>query len=456
MAGPHKLLVGLVGLIAACMPAGEAAAPSGVAAAQPAPRSVTVPAFPRLGAALPAGHTSYDNASLAQLFLRLSHDMEWGARRRHLVRYEKPISVRLEGNGAENYARFLDAFLTQIVANSDVNITRGTRPGNLHIRLVRGADFNDRLPTALCIVAQGNTSWRDFAADPEEYGARALLVMERIMQMTIFIPDTAAPFQVRNCLREEIPQALGLANDLFGLGPSIFNDDAAHLWPTKLDYLMLRVLYSPEMTSGLDRRATEARALGVLNRLNPEGNSAPPLPMLRQQALMDWSDQIQGIFSRTSSQREVIDHAQKALVIVEARAPMSAQHCHTLITAGRVLSRSEPARALRLFDRAQQVCDRAHGLSDIRLARIRLESACALLRLGRFDEVLSIVETVWPVLAAHGQDERLAALYSMQMDALSATEKSSAKASGVVQLAAEWNAYALGPGRRTASCLPSA
>jgi len=408
------------------------------------------PAFPSLGSALPAGHTAYDNASLAQLFVSLSHDMEWGARRRHLVRFEMPVSVGLEGAGATRYFAFVDGFLSQIAEKSGVDIARRD-PSNLHVRLVNGRQFERLLATAVCVVAQDNVGWEEFSDDPGGRGAEALVAAERLEDMTIFIPDTAPPFQVRNCLLEEIPQALGLANDLFGLGSSIFNDDAAHLWPTKLDYLMLRVLYDPIMRTGLDRRQTEARAREILDRINPSGIGAPPLPSLRTRSLGNWSELMRQVFSRETTEGEAQTYAGRAVTLVKAMAPGSAQHCHTLITAGRVLSRSDPEQALSLFDEASRVCDMAHGFSDIRQARIRLESSCALLRLGRSEDVAALAEEVWPVLAAHGQDERLAALYAMQSAALEEIAPGSARAAAARQLAEDWGAYAFGAGANMAS-----
>lgn len=60
------------------------------------------------------------------------------------------------------------------------------------------------------------------------------------------------------------------------------------------------------------------------------------------------------------------------------------------------------------------------------------------------------------MIAAHGQDERLAALYTIQADALAASEPGSPRAASAARLADEWNAYALGPGRRAADCRPGA
>jgi hypothetical protein len=142
--------------------------------------------------------------------------------------------------------------------------------------------------------------------------------------------------------------------------------------------------------------------------------------------------------------------------VVEAYAPGSAQDCFTLITAGRVLSRHDPAKALAFFDRARDVCDAAHGASDIRHARIALERACALLRLRRARDAVDVAEATWPVLAAHGQDERLAALYTIEDDALARIAPDSARARSVARLATQWNDYALGPGHRAAHCKPAA
>ncbi len=410
------------------------------------------PAFPVLGAALPAGHTAYDNASLARVFASLAFDMEWGDRREGLVRYEAPVAVGLDGDWPAPQVAFLRDYLATMAHQAGIVIGLADGPANLHVRLVPGSRFERLLPTAYCVVAQGDVAWQDFALKPSDFGGTALARARRIDQMTIFIPDHAPPYMVRNCLLEEIPQALGLANDLYGLGSSIFNDDAAHLWPTKLDYLMLRVLYDPALATGMSRRRAEAEAGAVLARVNPAGNGAPSLPALQQRALGDWPDLMRQVFSRDATPARQKQDARRALDLIETMAPQSAQHCHTLVTAGRVFSSEDPVRALALFDEARRVCDAAHGVSDIRHARIDLESSCALARLGRNAEVPVLAERVWPVLAAHGQDERLAALYTIEADALAGSESGSARAESTGRLARAWSAYALGDGRRAADC----
>ena len=144
--------------------------------------------------------------------------------------------------------------------------------------------------------------------------------------MTVYIPNTLEPYLMRLCLIEEIAQALGPANDLYGAGMSIFNDDNVHVWPTALDYLMLRVLYQPEMRTGLSRAETRRRARQVLARLNPAGNTAPALPTLRQKEMSDWGEAVQ---ARATSASEFQRTRRRAPGLAERRAPGERRACDT-------------------------------------------------------------------------------------------------------------------------------
>ncbi len=416
--------------------------------------SAPLPLEPALGALLPAGHTRFDNDSLAGLFVIMSHEVEGRARRPHLVRYEATVTVTPEG-ATPDLVAFLDGYLAQLRAEAGVPISRGA-DGNLLIRFADGPRFARAVPGAACAIAAGDVTWQEFARDPEAASGGTISALERIDRMTIFVPDDSRPYRVRNCLLEEIPQALGLSSDLYGLGMSSFNDDGAHTWPTRLDYLMLRLLYAPEIETGLNRRETRARAKALLDQVNPQGRSAPRLPRLRTSGLGEWSDLMAKVFSRRTSGRARIKSIGKSVALIQAKAPGSPQHCHTLVTAGRVLSRPDPARAVALLDQARTICEKEHGPQDVRLARIGLEKACALLRLARFDAAISLAEAAGPVFAAYGQDERLAALYTIEADALAVVEPGSERAARMAERARAWNAYAVGPGRRASNCRPRA
>lgn len=422
-------------LISACAP--------GIPAGPDKPfESGVLPQDPALGAALPAGTTRYSHASLADLFVRLTHDLEWGAKRPHLMRYEAPISVGLSGAAARQYAAFLDDFLADLRARAGIDIKRKAEPNNLMIRFVPGNAFRQRVPQNVCVVAPGLLDWPTFRSSPSAYGTQAYEVQRRIIAMTVFIPDNAEPWLVRQCLIEEIAQALGPVNDLYGLGSSIFNDDGAHVWPTALDYLILRVLYAPEMRTGLGRSETRRRAERVLARLNPAGSGAPPLPAIRQRSVRIWEETLRAAFDRTRTMPERIASAEKAARLAATQRPGSAYHCRSLAALVR-LSRDRLDLALRAAAEAQRVCTQAHGAADIRLARLALERAYRLYQSGDAPQALEAIRGLEPTFAAFGQEERLVALYALQAAGLRTMQNAEASYDARLK-AAKWGAFALG------------
>ncbi|MEM9737414.1 MAG: DUF2927 domain-containing protein, partial [Pseudomonadota bacterium] len=354
-----------------------------------------------------------------------------------------PVRVAMGGPGSGAYLGFLDRYLTLLRREAGIDIARGPGAANLHIRFVAGPDFTRRLPRISCVVAPGDLTWAEFRANPDRLGGRSLERAFRISAMTIFLPESAAPYLIRSCLIEEIAQALGPANDLYGLGPSIFNDDAAHIWPTALDLMVLKVLYQPEMRSGLGRRETERRAREILARLNPEGARAPALTLPSQRAMGAWRETHAEVFSRATSQNRAPDLARKALEIAAARAPESAYHCHAQRTLGRVLARTRPGEALAVLGEATRLCARVHGRSDIRLSLIALERAVALIRQGSYAAALATLNAHEARLAALGQEERLAALYGLKAQALGGAGLLS-EADRARRQAHIWAAYAYG------------
>ncbi len=64
---------------------------------------------------------------------------------------------------------------------------------------------------------------------------------------------------MRSCIHEEVAQGLGLANDSPQARPSIFNDDDEFALLTRHDELLLKMLYDPRLTPGMN--ADEARPI---------------------------------------------------------------------------------------------------------------------------------------------------------------------------------------------------
>ena len=72
-----------------------------------------------------------------------------------------------------------------------------------------------------------------------------------IVQAVAFIPLDRGATVVRQCIIEEMSQAMGLPNDNDDVDPSIFNDHSPYIELTDKDILLLRMLYHPAMRLGM-------------------------------------------------------------------------------------------------------------------------------------------------------------------------------------------------------------
>jgi hypothetical protein len=79
----------------------------------------------------------------------------------------------------------------------------------------------------------------------------------------VFIPSEHPDLMRLACIHEEIAQGLGLPNDSPAARPTIFNDDEEFAVLTRQDELMLRMLYSPQLRTGM----TEAEARPIVETL---------------------------------------------------------------------------------------------------------------------------------------------------------------------------------------------
>ena len=136
------------------------------------------------------------------------------------------------------------------------------------------AQISRIFPTAACFIVPGETDWRGFLRRRPEDRLRwpDQATLERA---AIFLPLDTTPQDVRDCLNEEITQALGPADDLYRLPDTIWNDDNFHGLATPFDMLILRTLYQPELRSGMTRAEVAAALPGILARTNPRGRGLP-------------------------------------------------------------------------------------------------------------------------------------------------------------------------------------
>ncbi len=216
------------------------------------------------------------NRELAEDFLELSFQMESGALLTHFTRFEGPITLRVTGPQPTTLQRDLDLLLARLGREAGISITQvtGNQPASITVEVITRSQLRRLVPHAACFVAPNVSGWQEYKADRTRRRTdwRHLARREKV---SVFLPGDVSPQDIRDCLHEEISQALGPLNDLYRLPDSIFNDDNFHTVLTGFDMLMLRTYYAPQLRNGMTRTQVSVLLPAILRRLNPQGEALP-------------------------------------------------------------------------------------------------------------------------------------------------------------------------------------
>ncbi|MBP7000539.1 DUF2927 domain-containing protein [Amaricoccus sp.] len=363
---------------------------------------------------LPRG-VARSNADLAQDFLDLTFALESGEKLDRLLRYEAPVRVSV--TGLDPYIPDLQALLARLrdEAGVDIALTSDPKAAQIHVEGVTAAGLARVFPTAACFIVPGETNWRAFLrrrgetrlrwGDQRELGVAA-----------IFVPYDGIPQDVRDCLHEEITQALGPANDLYRLPDSIWNDDNLHSIATPFDMLVLRALYQPELASGMTRDEVAARLPAILARENPKGRGVPR--QARHPESRAWASAIEVAQAPRASREDRLSAARQATRIAAEMRPTDHRLAVSLLTLGRLTLRRDPGEAARYFAEAYDVSRRRLGTGDLRTAHAGVHVAAVALAAGRYETTITLADRHIPA-ARQGQNAiLLAGLLSLKSEAL--------------------------------------
>ncbi|SFP10346.1 DUF2927 domain-containing protein [Tranquillimonas alkanivorans] len=423
-------------LLAACAPAGapEVAERRAMYTGDLPPMRV----FPAARATAPAR----SNAAIAEDFLDLTFQLESGRALPVFTRFEGPITVRATGDLPPSLSPDLDRLITRLRREAGLDIRRvdAGRRASITVEAVPRAELQRAVPQAACFVVPRLQSWDEFRR--ERRGARVDWTTLRARdRMAVFIPADVSPQEVRDCLHEEVAQALGPLNDLYRLTDSVFNDDNFHTVLTGFDMLILRATYAPELHSGMSR-AQVARALpGVLTRLNPNGRSGGreargPTPRA-------WIDAIETALGPSTSEPRRRAAAREAVEIARDRGWRDNRLAFSLFALGRLSLGAEPETALAAFLQAGGLYARTPQ-TEVHEAHVAMQLAAFALSSGQATAAIDIVDANTDAVARAENAALLASLLMIKVEALELIGRT-AEARALRREALGWARYGFGP-----------
>lgn len=414
---PRALSVLALALLSACVP-GPGAEVSMNRAAIAADPVIAGPPRPAAAAVGIAALAPRSNADIAQDILDLTFRMESGRAMQAFSRFEGPVTLRLTGAVPPAAATDADRLLGRLRAEAGIDIREvpATQPASITVQFVPRARIRAIYPNVACFVVPRVSGWDEFrrARGSAVTDWTTLAARDRL---AIFIPSDTSPQEVRDCLHEEVAQALGPINDLYRLSDSVFNDDNFHNVLTRFDMMVLRAVYAPELRSGMTRDQVSARLPGILARVNPAGQRPGSGPATVAPRV--WTHAIETALGGRGSLATREQAARQAVATARAQGWRDARLALSHFALGRLMLARQPEVALAALTEAQRIYLTLPG-GAIHAAHVDMQIAAHDLSQGNPAAALARADRAIPVVARAENAALMATLLLMKAEALEA------------------------------------
>ncbi|MCH8466740.1 MAG: DUF2927 domain-containing protein [Roseinatronobacter sp.] len=355
------------------------------------------------------------NAQIAQDILELGFRLESGRALPRFSRFEGPIALRLTGQIPPLAAQETDRLVARLRSEAGLEVRRvADGPAQIIVEFVPRATMRRLVPEAACFVLPNVTSWAAFRAAPRARTLDWVDVVQRERVLVIAPSDTTVQ-EMRDCLHEEVAQALGPLNDLYRIGETVWNDDNFQTALTGFDMLVLRVWYHPSLRPGMSRDEVATRLPAILAQLNPRG-ARSRLPLDPVPTPRIWTDSIEGALS-APSQRQSFALAQNAVNIALREDWQDERLAFSLFLAARFAPSSQGEQALDALLTAGAIYGSRPG-GAVPRAHIDLHLSAQALASGQMEIVLRLTESAMPAARRSENGALLSSLMLMRAEAL--------------------------------------
>ncbi|ABV93623.1 conserved hypothetical protein [Dinoroseobacter shibae DFL 12 = DSM 16493] len=407
-------MIRVLSVCALALLAGCAAAP---VSEQPtrAPATSELPPMKTFGSYQPAPIRA-TNRQLAADFMELSFQMESGRQLTRFTRFEGPVRVAVRGAAPSTLGPDLARLLERLRREAGIDIARAGQGAEAQIvvEALTRKQIQRYVPQAACFVVPNVDGFDEFVRN-----RRSTRVdwtrLETRTKASVFVPSDVSPQEIRDCLHEEIAQALGPLNDLYRLENSVFNDDNFHPVLTSFDMLMLRVTYAPQLRSGMSPAQVQQALPGILDRVNPAGRGAgSAAPIISRR---DWISAVESALGPGTSPRRREETAVEAVRIARDAKFTDVRHAFSYYVLGRLALGSDPELSLASFLQAGGLYSEAPG-TEVQQAHVTMQIVAFALTNGQPDTALRLVNEALPAVQRSENAALLATLMMMKAEAL--------------------------------------
>lgn len=334
--------------------------------------------------------TTRSNAQIAQDILELGFRLESGREIAQFSRFEGPVALRLTGQIPPLAETEMDRLIARLRSEAGLDLRRVSGPAQITVEFVPRATMRRLVPEASCFVLPNVATWAEFRAAPRGPHLDWTAIAEREAALVVAPADSTVQ-EMRDCLHEEVAQALGPLNDLYRIGETVMNDDNFQTALTGFDMLVLKVWNHPSLRSGMSRAEVGARLPAILAQLNPRGSAARSMPLDPIPTPRAWTDMIENALG-ASTRRRSFSFAQTALRIALEEGWQDERLAFSLFLAARFAPPDQGEEALdALISAAALYATRPGG--EVPRAHVELQLAAQALAAGQYTIVLRLTDT---------------------------------------------------------------
>ncbi|MCR8722880.1 DUF2927 domain-containing protein [Frigidibacter sp. ROC022] len=239
----------------------------------------------------PGDDLPFTTRDLVETFLRIAMYDEYTNQGGRLIerpsastlrRWERPVQMRVvfgpavDPASADRDRARISAFAARLARLTRHPISMVSSGGNFIVLILTEGERRAYGPELARLIPGLDRATTDaiINMDPQTY----CLVVNGEVPGSMAYGKAVAVIRAENpdllrlsCVHEELAQGLGLANDSPKARPSIFNDDEEFALLTRLDELLLRILYDPRLKVGM----TEAEARPIVEVIAEELMGGP-------------------------------------------------------------------------------------------------------------------------------------------------------------------------------------
>lgn len=363
----------------------------------------------------PPNLPTLSNADVARDFLDLSFQLESGRELPVLTRFEGPIRVRITGSPSASLGGDLGRLLHRLRSEAGLDISTTNRSSaEITIQAVPRDEIQRALPSAACFVAPNVTSlaqYRRLKHSTKINWSR----LKRRDRLAIFIPNDVSPQEIRDCLHEELAQAIGPLNDLYRLPDSVFNDDNVHTILTAHDMLILRTYYHASLRNGMTRKEVAAKLPGILATLNPSGEDRAPQHL--SSTPRNWISAVETALGPGAS---VIDRRHAGAQAVKIASDLGwtdHRRAFSHFAMGRLLLDVDAKESLEQFKLADRYYARTPH-TDLHRAYVAAQLAAYAITNANAERALTLLSPHFDTAARHENAALLSTLMLLRVEAL--------------------------------------